>query len=78
MFLEPQFDSNLGVDPEGSRVTQQVLDADTPLSELAENNELELTLVVRLSLNKSHDGRNPHNGGSGVTQWGVSCPDTKS
>lgn len=47
--------------PEGSRVTQQVLDADTPLSELAENNELELTLVVRLPIltNKSHDGRNP-------------------
>ena len=74
VFLEPQFDSNLGVDPEGSRVTQQVLDADTPLSELAENNELELTLVVRLSLNKSHDGRNPHNGGSGVTTMGRKLP----
>ena len=50
-----------GGSPEGSRVTQQVLDADTPLSELAENNELELTLVVRLPIltNKSHDGRNP-------------------
>lgn len=57
VFLEASLIQTSG-SPEGSRVTQQVLDADTPLSELAENNELELTLVVRLSIltNKSHDG----------------------
>lgn len=76
VFGTGPFDEKTSMGSPWVTVKPQVLDAETQLSELAENNELELTLVVRLSASTNPYKGWPSNGGS--TQWGNPIPSEKA